>query len=251
MIQTFLESLDPDVQSLLADVSKHMTDEMLAEIALADYGQGQEKHLTAMKHLRDTGAFVQPMYWYPCEVLELARHADPERHTELQDHWIRVFACAALLRAEEEPWNYGAGGKTSFNLILLIMSIRALPIDFTFQAVRMVAWKMSRADLEGQDEQVIYCGVGLLWLTLHLDSPPPDENLIEIAAWIVRREAEIHKSRPRAFDRWLLGIGHDPPPSPWERLGEDLSQLHLGSHQRELQDWVKLIGNELSGKGLD
>jgi hypothetical protein len=250
MIETFLTSLGPDIQGLLADVSKHITDEMLAEIASADYGQDQEKHLAPLRQLRDKGTFVEPMYWYPCEVLELIRHGGGGR-SELQGHWIRVFACAALLRAEEEPWNYGAGGKTSLNLILLIMSIRALPIDFTFQAVRMVAWIMSHADLEGHDEQVIYCGVGLLWLVLHLDTPPPDESLIELSAWIVRREAEIHKSRCWAFDRWLLGVGHDPPPSPWESLGEDLSELQLGNHQRELQDWVKLIGNELSGKDSD
>ena len=248
MIQTIVASLEPDIEGLLADVSKHITDEMLAEIALADYGQDQERHLAPLRQLRDTGTFVEPMHWYPCEVLELARHAEPGRHTELQDHWVRVFACAALLRAKEKPWNYGAGGTTSYNLILLIKSIRALPIDFTRQAIRMLAWIMSGANLEGQDEQVIYCGVGLLWLALHLEIPPPDQSLIELSAWIVRREAEIHKSRTWAFDRWLLGVGDDPPPSPWESLGEDLFELQLGNHQRELQDWVKLIGNELSGK---
>jgi hypothetical protein len=107
---------------------------------------------------------------------------------------------------------------------------------------------MLRTDLEGQDEQPIYFGVGLLWLSLNLDQPPPDDGLIELSAWIVRREAEIHESRSWAFDRWLLGIGHDPPPSPWESLGEDLAGLQLGGHRRELQDWVKLIGAELSGR---
>jgi hypothetical protein len=115
----------------------------------------------------------------------------------------------------------------------------------------MLAWIMSHSDLEGQDEQVIYCGVGLLWLALQLDIPPPDDQLIELSAWIVRREAELHKSRAWAFDRWLLGIGHDPPPSPWESLGEDLCKLQRGNRQRELQGWVKLIGNELSGRGTD
>ena len=240
------------MQELLSEVSKHISDDMLAEIALADYGRDQEKHLAPLRQLRDQGTFVEPMHWYPCEVLELARHSGGEGYTEIQGHLIRAFACAALLRAKEEPWNYRAdAGTTSCNLILLIKSIQALPIDFTLQAVRMLAWIMSHADLEGQDEQVIYCGVGLLWLSFHLKTPPPDERLIELSKWIVRREAEIHKSRPRAFDRWLLGIGHDPPPSPWEPLGEDLSELQLSNHQQELQDWVKLIGNQLAGRGWD
>jgi len=250
MIQSFLTSLEPNIENLLSDISKHISDDMLAEIASADYGQDQEKHLAPLRHLRDTGTFVEPMYWYPCEVLELKRHSQLEGSTDIHGHWIRAFACAALLRANEKPWNY-SGSSTSYNLILLIKSIQVLPIDFTPQALRMLACMMSRYDFEGQDEQVVYCGVGLLWLALRLEIPPPDENLIELSAWIVRREAEIHKARSWAFDRWLLGIGHDPPPSPWESLGEDLSQLELGHHQEELQDWVKLIGAELSGEGLE
>ncbi|HZL50191.1 MAG TPA: hypothetical protein VFC37_04500 [Terracidiphilus sp.] len=115
----------------------------------------------------------------------------------------------------------------------------------------MLAYMMSRSDLDGQDAEDIYCGVELLWLALRIDKSPPDENLIELSAWIVRREAEIHKTRRGAFDRWLLGIGNDPPPSLWESLGQDLFQLELGHHQRELQDWVKLIGAELSGEGAE
>jgi len=252
MIQPFLASFEPDIQRLLSDVSKHISDDMLAEIAMADYGRDQDKHLAPLRQLRDKGTFVEPMHWYPCEVLELALHSKPGEPTDIHGHWIRVFACAALLRAKEEPWNYGGdAGTTSYNLILLIKSIQTLPIDFTLQTIRMLAWIMSHSDLEGQDEQVIYCGVGLLWLALQLDIPPPDDQLIELSAWIVRREAELHKSRAWAFDRWLLGIGHDPPPSPWESLGEDLCKLQRGNRQRELKGWVKLIGNELSGRGTD
>jgi hypothetical protein len=249
MIHVFLASLEPDIQRLLSDVSKHITDDMLVEIASADYGQDQEEHLAPLRQLRDSGKFVEPMHWYPCEVLELVRHSGPEGYADNHGPWIRAFACAALLRANEAPWNYG-DGNTSYNLIGLIRSIHALPVDFIPQTVSMVAWIMSHSDLDGEDEQMIYCGVGLLWLVLHLKLPPPDEDLIELSEWIVRREAEIHKSHAGAFDRWLLGIGNDPPPSPWEWLGAELSELKLGNHRQELQDWVKLIGDELAGKGL-
>lgn len=49
----------------------------------------------------------------------------------------------------------------------------------------------------------------------------------------------------------VLGIGNDPPPSPWESLGQELSELEPGHHQRELQESVKLIGGELSGEGSE
>jgi hypothetical protein len=53
-----------------------------------------------------------------------------------------------------------------------------------------------------------------------------------------------------AFDRWLLGIAGDPPPSEWERIGEKLAELDLSGRPEELRNWVKLIGDELAGDSL-
>lgn len=255
MIQAFLDSLEPDGEQLLTEISRHITDDMLEEIALADYGMGHEQHLAALRRLRDTGAFVEPMHWYPCEVLELVRNSEPDDPTwkpgsiGTRGHWMRAFASAALLRALGPPWEYkGDAARPSETLIQLIHSLRALPVDFTSPAVRVLACLMLRSNLEGSDEQVIYYGVGLLWLALHRNPPPPDRDLVGLSDWIVRRESELAKRLPGGFDRWLLGIvGNSPPPSPWESLGLELRNLDLCSHQRQLQDWVKLIGSELAG----
>ncbi len=256
MIQAFLTSLEPDSDQLLAEISKHITDDMLGDIASEDYGRDYEQHLVALVRLRDTGMFVEPMYWYPCEVLELVRNysvagSQPNRGDEdsIRDSWLTACASASLLRALGAPWHYqGDAAHPSFNLIQLIHSLRGLPVDLTSPAIRMVASLMLDSDLEGSDEQVIYYGVGLLWLTLHSTPPPPDRDLIDLCEWIVRREAELAKQLPGGFDRWLLGIcANYPPPSPWETLGPELLSLDLGSHQRQLQEWVKLIGSELAG----
>ena len=255
MIQAFLASLQPDGEQLLADISRHVSDDMLAEIALADYEKDQEEHFAQLRRLRDRGALAEPMNWHPGEVLVLIRNSEPEDPSwkpgaiGVRGHWMRAFACAALLRAREEPWNYrGDPAFSSFTLIQLIDSICVLPDDFTPQAVRALASIMLHPDLEEDDnEQVVYCGVGLLWLALHLKTRPSDKYLIELAEWIVRREGEIHKTRTWAFDRWLLGIGQDPPPSPWESLGKRLRELDLRSHSNQLQEWVRLIGKELAG----
>lgn len=37
MLRNFLDSLQPDGDSLVSEFSKHVTDDMVAEIALADY----------------------------------------------------------------------------------------------------------------------------------------------------------------------------------------------------------------------
>jgi hypothetical protein len=224
---------------------------MLAKIALADYGQDQEQHLAALRLLRDKGIFVEPMHWYPCEVLELVRNSEPDGSPEserVEDHWIRAFVCAALLRAKEAPWEYGGDAAApSFTLIQLINSIEALPVDLTQSAVRLLAWMMLHSDLDQGDEQPIYYGVALLWLSIHLNVPPSDQYLTELAEWVVRRESEIHKSCRWAFDRWLLGVAHDPPPSKWEPLGMRLANLDLSVHSEELRDFIKLIGEELAG----
>lgn len=256
MIQAILESVQPDLDLLLGEISRHITDDMLAEIASADYGLDQELHFAKLRHLRNTGAFIEPMHFYPCEVLELVRHsrlsylAKRKGAVDLGHNWILSFASAALIRAREEPWKYsGDSAFPSFNLICLIGGIDGLDIDLIPMALSLISWIMLHSDLDGEDEQTIYCGVGFLWLSLHLKILPPDESLIEIAEWIVRREAEIHQSRSWAFDRWLLGIGHDPPPSPWELLGARMCELNLSNHQKELQNWVQLIGKELAGEG--
>jgi len=251
MLRVFLSSLEPDQDSLLSTISKHVTDDMLAEIAMSDYGMDQKQHLVPLRLLRDNGVFVAPMHWYPCEVLELVRNSEPDCSPEadrLRDHWIRAFSSAALLRAMHQPWNYSGAADPSFTLIQLLNSLEALPINFAHEAVCLIAWLMLHSDLDGEDEQPIYYGVALLWLTLQSNTPTSDQDLIDLAEWIVRHEEEIHKNNRWAFDRWLLGIARDPPPSPWEYLGALLAMLDLNGRAERLREWVKLIGSELAGK---
>lgn len=251
MLRVFLSSLEPDQDSLLSAISKHITDDMLAQIAMADYGLDRDQHLAPLRLLRDTGTFVVSMQWYPCEVLELVRNSKPDgspASDQVRDHWIRAFASAALLRAMDEPWNYkGDAANPSFTLIQLLNSLEALPVDLAQEAVRLIAWKMLHSHLEGPDAQPIYYGIALLWLTLQGSTPASDQGLIDLAEWIVRREEELHRSCRWVFDRWLLGIADDPPPSPWERLGAKIAILDLNGRAEQLRQRAKLIGDELAG----
>lgn len=258
MLQEFLESLHPDRDQLLSKISMQITDDMLLEMALADYGEQQEGHLNALRRIRDAGNIVEPLHWCPGEVLELIRNSQPENaywmpgSTGVRGHWMRAFASAALLRAREQPWNYGADAAfASYTLIQLIDSISALPVDLNPEMVRLLASMLLHSDLDGRDGEVVAFGVALLWSALNLRTPPSDPQLIELAGWIVGREAEIHEGMPAAFDRWLLGITHEPPPSRWEHLGSRLAALDLSTHSRELADWVHLIGRELSREKAD
>lgn len=250
MIRDLLSSLNPDSDRLLASISRRVSDEMLAEIAMADYGQQQQRHLAPLLHLRDTGEFIVPMHYYPCEVLELTRNSEPNWTAGMRGHWERAFACAALLRARQEPWNYSAAtAQPSFDLIQLIHSIRFLSAGLPSDTIRMVSAWMLDHNLEGADAQVVYFGVGLLWLLLQSPVPYRERDLIDLSEWIVRRETEIHKATTRAQERWLLGIERDPAPSPWEALGREFSRLSFDAQQAELSKWVHFIGSELAAYG--
>jgi hypothetical protein len=254
MIVELLNRFEPESEGLLREISKHISDDMLREIAAADYGQDIEKHLVAVRQIRDTGTFPPIMYWYPMEVLELIRWSEPENpdwkpgRTGEFGHWMRAFSCAAILRATREPWNFGDGLATEETTSHLILSLRALPVDFTQQAVQFLAWLLLNSEPEGKDNQVCAYGIGLLWFALQLVPPAPDETLVSLAQWVVRRAEEFDVKHYCASDSYLRRLGIDnPPPSIWELLGIALFDLNLSERSLELQEWVGLIGQELAG----
>jgi hypothetical protein len=69
LIEELLNRFEPESDGLLREISKHIDDEMLMEIARADYGEEQDDHLAALRKLRDTCAFqrkwagFQWRYW--------------------------------------------------------------------------------------------------------------------------------------------------------------------------------------------
>jgi hypothetical protein len=223
MLRSFLESLNPDQHILFVEIAKHIDDDMLEEISAANYALDADVHLVALRRLRDTGELLEPLHWFPCEVLELIRNSEPEDpawkpgSAGIRGHWMRAFSSAALLRAFGPPWDYNADpAPPSYTLVQLLRSLACLPVDLFPVTIRFISWFMLHADLEGSNEQPIYFGIALLWLTLRQAQLQLDEELIRLSEWIVKREEEFHRRWPRAFDRWLLGIAHDPPPSPWE-----------------------------------
>jgi hypothetical protein len=253
-IDELLNRFEPEPEVLLCEISKHISDEMLREIAVEDYGQDIEQHFAALRQVRDTETFPQKTHWYPMEVLELTRNSIPGRpdcapgHPVEFRYWMEAFACAAILRATRQPWNYGDGLNTDKTTIHLILSLRDLPVDFASQAVKFLAWLLLNSEPEGQDNQVCAYGIGLLWFALQLAPPAADETLVSLSKWIVRRAEEFYVKLYCESDPYLRRIGiDDPPPSIWELLGIALYDLDLSARSPELREWVGLIGQELAG----
>jgi hypothetical protein len=254
MIVYLLNQLDPESEGLLREISKHVDDDALARIAAADYGMGLEEHLVALRQIRDTGRFPQEMYWYPAEVLELIRWSEPEDpnwkpgETGVLGHWMRAFSCAALLRATREPWNYGDGLATDSTLGHLIVSLCALPVDFTIHAVRFLAWLLLHSEPEGRDQQVCAYGLGLLWFALQPSARVSDKPLISLAKWVVRRADELFERYPRGNPWGLRGmVVHCQEGLSWETVGAKLLELNLDERSPDLRVWVEVIAEQLIG----
>ena len=147
MIAEVLNRFEPDGDVLLRAISAHVTDEMLGCISQADYGCDADEHLAALRVLRETGLLPQNPGWVPMEVLELIRWSEPENpewkpgRTGEFGHWMRAISCAAILRAEHEPWSYHYNdGSTDSTTIQLVLSLDALPVDLKREAARIFAW---------------------------------------------------------------------------------------------------------------
>ncbi|HEX5236679.1 MAG TPA: hypothetical protein VFW25_15270 [Silvibacterium sp.] len=252
MIVDLLNQFGPDSEGLLREISKYIDDEVLASIAAADYGMDQERHLVALRQIRDTNTFPQEMYRYPAEVLELIRWSEPEDHnwkpgeTGEFGHWMRAFSCAALLRATREPWKHGDGIGSDSALVQMILSLRALPVDFTDQAISFLAWLLLRSEPEGQDEQVCAYAVGLLWYALQRPALFSDGTLTSLGEWVIQKGEQLFGSFSSGNFSGLRGmVIHCQKRSSWEHFGIRLLEMDLSGRSRDLRAYVELIAEQL------
>jgi len=253
MIVDTLNQFGPEPDILLHSISTHISDEMLECISTADYGCRADEHLSALRQVRDTGAFPEKMHWCPMEVFELIRWSEPDdpnwkpgRPGEF-GHWMRAFSCAAILRAEHAPWNYHHNDSSSDSTVIqLILSLQALPVDLNCQAAQHLAWLILNSDPEGMNESVREYGVALFWFSLHLDSHVSDDHLIALAQWTIKRADELnwHPQLAEFAGLKAMVIGCQKR-SAWEIFGLQLSEFELTGRSADLKTWSRLLAEQL------
>jgi len=150
---------------------------------------------------------------------------------------------------EYAPYNYHYNnGCIDSAVIQMVLSLRALPVDFNSHAAKFFAWLMLNSEPEGRDNRVCSYGIGLFWFALRLNPPPSDETLISLATWTLRRADELFGKY--SLDR-LPGLREmaveSQKQTSWERLGRELSLLDVSGHCYELQGLVTKIGEQLAG----
>lgn len=134
-----IDDLDPAYEPLVGIVLQHVEDPILQEIAAADRGQDFEAHLASLRGIV-RGVLPIPMGWIPKEVLELTAYSDP---VDDREHWMRLFACMTLLRAEQPPHHeHFHGDKTT--ILRLTKSAMAIGFDCSSAARRFLCWCLRR-----------------------------------------------------------------------------------------------------------
>lgn len=253
MIERLLNQLEPDGDVLLQAISSHVTDEMLDWIARADYGDRRGEHYEALLQVREFGNFPNDLAWVPMEVLELIRWSEPEDPTWKPagtgkfGHWMRAFSCAAILRAEHEPWNYPYNdGSTDSTSIQLVLSLDALGIDLNREATRNFAWQLLKSDPGGDNDSIRGYGVALLRFALHLKPVLADGDLTALAQWVMRRADELEwNPQLKEFSGLKAMRIACQKRSAWEMLGVKLAELDLHERSPDLQASLKFIAEEL------
>ena len=253
MIVNLLSRFEPDADVLLRAISARVTDEMLACISKADNGEEADEHFAALQHLRHTCTFSDNPGYVPMEVLELIRWSEPNNPNwkpgELGEfgHWMRAFSCAAILRAEHGPWNYGySNSSMDSTTIQLVLSLQALPVDLNRQAAQHFAWLIIESDPEGKNDSVREYGVALFWFSLHLIPHVPDADLIALAQWTIKRADELNWNPSlKEFPGLKAMVIGCQKRSAWEVFGIQLSELDLSERSSDLQAWSRLLAEQL------
>ncbi len=245
---------NPNADDLLRGISAHIDTGMIEEIAAADYGWRLPECLIALRQIRDQGLFTFPLPSELREVLELIRWSQPDDPKwkpggfGQRGHWIRAFACAALLRAfgDTETRVLLAAGSNQ-TVIQLIDSLRIVDPSLYKHAAAFVAWLLLECEADERPEELAFLGVALLWFGLNLQPAIPDQVIISLAEWITAQEAQA-SGDGSINEHWLLRTTYyDLRHAGWKHLGSSLAGLDISKLSPAARDWVILIGSALSG----
>jgi hypothetical protein len=205
--------------AFLESLCARMTDDMLEEIARADYGMDYDAHLAALKSLRAREPAVGQMAWEPKEVLELFRWSefgdDRSGRTVRQEaefHLMRAFCCTLLLEAYAEPANLGFLYGNNQTIMQLLESTRfSAPADAAAMA-EFFCWLIPRTP--DYDEERAYYGLALITAKLRAGETSADNAkfIIEVASATEEEAKALRELWPEGVNlmpnRWLLGWTH-------------------------------------------
>jgi len=209
-----IREIPPELQ-LLARVAQHVDDDMLREIAAADYGMQRDAYFSGLRVLRDECVLLPPDHdaGWDHEVLELIRWSRPERgdwrpgSVGERGHWMRLFCCVALVMRDVGTPEFNYVGAVNNHLGPMLDSIGVLDTALADAAIPFIEWATGRSD--DPVDRAFLATAGLL---LEYMRTAPDWERVRVAAHRLPEhieaawDCEIHAADDG--NGWLLGLTH-------------------------------------------
>jgi hypothetical protein len=224
-IPAWIRSEFPADRRAAVDYLRRLIDEeMLREIAAADYGDRVQEHYAAIEPIWSDGTLARLGTWFPMEVLELIRWSEPEDpdwkpgSTGLRGHKMRAFSCAVLLATP----NFDPDKAT---LIQMLDSVFAIGNEAPEAMGRFLTWRIGAIE-RGQDRPFFALALAAI---AYLGDPEVDiDREDELAAWVAAEEA-AERAYLSGFDPsyetapWLFGLSFgDMRNARWRALIEGI-----------------------------
>lgn len=257
MIQQLLAPLHPDENALTPLFQANFDEGMLREIAEADYGWKADECYTMLQPMLAAGAVAADDFNLR-EVLELIRWSEPDDHEwspggyEERGHWMRLFACTALVRFAPAHLDQVEGECST--LAQLVSSAIELGQPVESAAASMLAWRFLACPGR-MDDAAPFLAFAILLLATRLESGGDlGLWLKDVAGWVEDGESQARKSvsewgcsNPN-WNEWLLGLTfYKLRNATWRRLAHTILARPERPHPPEAAEALQLLGELVAG----
>lgn len=257
--EQLLVPLSPEEGALTPLFQVNFDDDMLREIAEADYGWKAEENFAFLQPMLRTG-HVAPDDFRLREVLEMTRWhrpSDPKwprGDEEPKGHWMRLFACSALLRfVAEHPGVIGSDECDT--LVHLVSSAIELGPPVAQAAASVLAWRFLAFPGDGESPSAAFLAFSILLLAAHLE-PGEDGGpwLTQLAAWVLDEESRGRQaltpwfSHLEHWDQWLIGLSdRHQDAEEWRALALQVLVRPERPHPSDARQSLQLLGELVAG----
>ena len=249
MVEQRLAPLRPDEGALTSLFQANVDDAMLRQIAEADYGWEADRCHVLLQTMLKTGS-VESDDFNLREALELIRWSEPEDpewspggHGR-RGHWMRLFACAALVRlAAKYPGTFDGECGT---LAQLISSAIELGHPVAQAAASLLAWRFLA--YPGNETDRAFLAFAILLLVGHVEGRNGrGQWLKELAVWVEDEESTARDAVVAWSSEWLIGlIPYCLRESVWRSLALVLARPE-SPHPPEVEEDLRLLGELVAG----
>ncbi len=206
-----LEESEPSQYEFLAMISDLLDEDMLQQIAEADYGYEAEYCFSELKKIKEAKTIPSKIEFSLREVLELTRWTEPKTTKE---HIMRAFSCSCLLILYPilaYPDDENA------TLATFVESVATFDSKYQKSAFQLVTWRIlfdyAKSSRENEEEIFIYYpDTFFIYALLQLMILNQDSaaRILTIAKWLVEDENSKRKEQYTVVNQtFLLGLTHD------------------------------------------